>query len=41
MGKEIGKLTSHYTGKVLDEFYLEPTILNVVEKGMLNIKVFG
>lgn len=41
MGKETGKLTSHSTGKVLEEFYLDPTILNVVEKGMLNIKVFG
>ena len=41
MGKETGKLTSHSTDKVLEEFYLDPTILNVVEKGMLNIKVFG
>lgn len=41
MGKETGKLTSHSTVKVLEEFYLDPKILNVVEKGMLNIKVFG
>ena len=27
--------------KVLEEFYLNPSILNVVKKGMLNIKVFG
>ena len=41
MGKETGKLTSHSTDKVLEEHYLDPTILNVVQKGMLNIKVFG
>jgi integrase len=41
MGHETGKLTSHSTDKVLIDHYLDPTILNVVQKGMLNIKVFG
>ena len=41
MGIETRILSSHSTDKVLQEHYLDPTILNVVEKGMLNIKVFG
>jgi integrase len=34
-------LTSHSTDGVLKEHYLDPTILNTIQKGMLNIKVFG
>ena len=41
MGNETGKLTSHTSDGVLREHYLDPTILSVVQKGMLNIKVFG
>ena len=41
MGKETGRLTSHSTDKVLQEHYLDPTILNAIQKGMLNIKIFG
>jgi len=41
MGKETGKLTSHTSNGVLEGHYLDPTILNAVQKGMLNIKVFG
>ena len=41
MGKETGKLTSHTSDGVLEGHYLDPTILNAVQKGMLNIKVFG
>ena len=41
MGVETGKLTSHSTDKVLVEHYLDPTILNTIQKGMLGIKVFG
>jgi integrase len=41
MGGETGKLTSHTTEKVLTEHYLDPTILNTIQKGMLSIKIFG
>ncbi len=41
MGHETGKLTSHSTDKVLIDHYLDPKILNTIQKGMLNIKVFG
>lgn len=41
MGTETGKLTSHSTTKVLKEHYLDPTILNTIQRGMLDIKVFG
>jgi hypothetical protein len=41
MGVETGKLTSHSTDKVLVEHYLDPTMLNTIQKGMLGIKVFG
>ncbi len=41
MGHETGKLTSHSTDKVLIDHYLDPTILNTIQKGMINIKVFG
>jgi len=41
MGNETGKLTSHSTKGVLIEHYLDPTILNTIQRGMLNIKVFG
>ncbi len=41
MGKDTGKLTSHATGEVIDKFYLDPTILSVVERGALEIKIFG
>jgi integrase len=41
MGNDTGKLTSHSTDKVLIDHYLDQTILNTIQKGMLNIKVFG
>ena len=41
MGGETGKLTSHSTTKVLTEHYLDPTILSVIQKGILDIKIFG
>lgn len=34
-------LSSHATDGVLDKYYLDPTILSVVEKGALEIKIFG
>jgi integrase len=41
MGTETRILTSHSTDGVLKEHYLDPTILDTIQKGMLNIKVFG
>jgi integrase len=41
MGIETRILSSHSTDKVLQEHYLDPTILNTIEKGALNIKIFG
>lgn len=41
MGNETGVLTSHSTNGVLVEHYLDPTILNTIQRGMLDIKVFG
>ena len=41
MGSETRILSSHSTDKVLKEHYLDPTILSAIQKGTLNIKVFG
>ena len=41
MGGDTKVLTSHSTDGVLKEHYLDPTILDTIQKGMLNIKVFG
>jgi integrase len=41
MGSETRILSSHSTDKVLQEHYLDPTILSTIQKGTLNIKVFG
>ena len=41
MGGDTRILTSHSTDGVLKEHYLDPTILDTIQKGMLNIKVFG
>ena len=41
MGSDTRILTSHSTDGVLKEHYLDPTILDTIQKGMLNIKVFG
>ena len=41
MGLDSRVLTSHSNDGVLKEHYLDPTILNTIQKGMLNIKVFG
>lgn len=41
MGSETRILSSHSTDKVLQEHYLDPTILSAIQKGTLNIKVFG
>lgn len=41
MMKETRILSSHASSEVLDKHYLDPTILNVIEKGALEIKIFG
>lgn len=41
MQNETGILTSHSTTKVLESYYIDPQILSVVEKGAVEIKIFG
>jgi integrase len=41
MGDETGLLTSHSTQKVLERYYLDPKVLSAIERGALEIKVFG
>ena len=41
MQKDTGILTSHSTKNVLETYYLDPKILSIVEKGALEIKIFG
>ena len=41
MMKDTRILSSHASNEVLDKYYLDPTILNAVEKGVLEIKIFG
>lgn len=41
MGKDTGKLTSHSTEQVLENHYIDPTILTTIEEAVLKIKVFG
>lgn len=41
MGQQTGILTSHSTDEVLGKFYLDPKVLSAVEKGAMEIKIFG
>ncbi|TDE03146.1 transposase [Flavobacterium hiemivividum] len=41
MQKETGLLTSHSNTKVLESYYIDPQILSVVERGAVEIKIFG
>ena len=41
MGNETGVLTSHSTQQVLERYYLDPKVLSAIERGALEIKVFG
>jgi integrase len=41
MNKETKILSSHSTDGVLKEYYLDPTVLTAIEKGALEIKIFG
>jgi hypothetical protein len=41
MGGETRILSGHSTNDVLDDFYIDPIVLSSIEKGVLEIKVFG
>jgi hypothetical protein len=41
MQKKTGISTSHSSVNVLETYYLDPKILFAVEKGALEIKIFG
>ncbi|MGH2665829.1 hypothetical protein [Flavobacterium sp.] len=41
MTKDTVLLSSHGSKEVLEKYYLDPTILSAVEKGALEIKIFG
>jgi len=41
MGKDTGKLTSHSIEQILQNHYLDPTILSAIEEVVLKVKVFG
>ena len=41
LGKDTGKITSHAGSKILNDHYLDPTILSAVEKAALDVRIFG
>jgi integrase len=41
MNKDTKILSSHSTDGVLKDYYLDPTVLTAIEKGALEIKIFG
>jgi hypothetical protein len=41
MRNETKILSSHATDEVLTKYYLDSKVLSVVEKGALEIKIFG
>jgi integrase len=41
LGTDTGKITSHAGTKILNDHYLDPTILSAVEKAALEVRVFG
>ncbi|MBQ0907761.1 tyrosine-type recombinase/integrase [Flavobacterium sp. F-328] len=41
MNKDTKILSSHSTDGVLQEYYIDPTVLTAIEKGALEIKIFG
>jgi hypothetical protein len=34
-------LTSHSTQEVLERYYLDPKVLSAIERGAIEIKIFG
>jgi hypothetical protein len=41
MENETGLITSHSTQEVLERHYIDPKVLTAIERGALEIKVFG
>ena len=41
LGSETGRVTSHATGQILKDYYLDPKVLGAVEKAALEVRVFG
>ena len=41
LGTDTGKITSHAGTKILNDHYLDPTILSAVEKAALEVRIFG
>ena len=41
MEGETGLLTSHSTGKVLQDYYIDKKVLTAIEEATLKIKIFG
>jgi hypothetical protein len=41
MGNQTGVFTSYSTNEVLEKFYLDAIVLSVVDKVVLEIKIFG
>lgn len=41
LGKDTGMITSNSSDKVLNDHYLDPTILSNLEKAALEVKIFG
>ena len=41
MENETGLITSHSTQEVLERHYIDPKVVTAIERGALEIKVFG
>ena len=41
LGKDTGMITSNSSEKVLNDHYLDPTILTNLDKAALEVKIFG
>ena len=41
LGDDTGLVSSHSTTQVLEKYYLDPKVLTAIERGALEIKVFG
>lgn len=41
LGSDTGKITSHTGIKILNDHYLDPTIIDAIEIAALNVKIFG
>ena len=41
LGSDTGKITSHAGTKILNDHYIDPTILSAVEKAVLDVRIFG